>query len=758
MPKNILKKQSVPTTNFIVHLDKIDKASLQNKYQLYCIEVPNSFTFLRDANKFAKLHNAYKEQLELPYYFFSPKRQIFILAPKTESQNNPISLTFDFLDDQTVVGQEKNTLELCTRENLHILMKLFLSSWYHKAHRTCQGNYFYIHSKEDKAKATALVVKIQASKRPFEFEIKPEAAYLLKANEKSDPQYANRDTYLEKLQGEIYYRQIKKSEAIERLKNKKELHTLYKTVTKYDRQNLPWLKNPSIKWFEDYDKITRCKSYLLQKFQGKLIAYYNEEMGSGSVEKQSHEMAKIEPLSQFGTKGRQGRTKGYGYNEKTGEGTGLYLKLMGEIGLFDNRFKETGNANKIPFQRYVEFFNKHYGKKYQIQFVEINKEDLNNTEKPVLSLHDAEKKLFDEEGFLFVYDDPYKTLNSAFSSKLALQNMNVNVNHADERTIDSYFNYEMLGDCLEHLGSSFEEISKKLTEEAKTIKDLYKKEQEEKGEVSDEAKEKRKKHQQLKKHFDLITNKIEVCLNDLLLKYYLVNKMQIANASTPNQTLPCLLQYPNLVNYAFMHGNYLMYANEENVLQFIDLRHKIGKDQRLEFLKNLGIDWFEVEKDFAKRNYTRNANGEYRTYVKNGEVRNKHLETLKKTHFIFAKELVLTIEYTEERVLHKYDDKKKGKSQRKGEQKTALEGVWYSPEKSIYTVGYKSLNITADDSVIVRHLYYYQKPENFKIDDGLLQTLTVQFVRNQQYTVYPYFFDLLRLYEKDIMQMQTESV
>ena len=77
MTKSISQTQIVPTTNFSLHLDKVDKASLEKKYQLYCIEVPNKFSFLRDADKFAKLHITYKEQLELPYYFFSPFHKPF---------------------------------------------------------------------------------------------------------------------------------------------------------------------------------------------------------------------------------------------------------------------------------------------------------------------------------------------------------------------------------------------------------------------------------------------------------------------------------------------------------------------------------------------------------------------------------------------------------------------------------------------------------------------------------------------------------
>jgi len=85
------------------------------------------------------------------------------------------------------------------------------------------------------------------------------------------------------------------------------------------------------------------------------------------------------------------------------------------------------------------------------------------------------------------------------------------------------------------------------------------------------------------------------------------------------------------------------------------------------------------------------------------------------------------------------------------ESKTALEGIYFSEIENIYTVGVKSMAMSMDKSTKIRKLQFYKKPENFKMDD-LLQTLSVQFVRNKQYTVYPYFFDLLNLYRQDIQQ------
>ncbi len=780
MAKTEIKKWEVPTTNFILDLNKIDKTTLQENYQLLIIEMPDIYINSKDNQKYPKLHNAYKEQLELPYYFFSPKGVkpvIYILFEKENDKKKDVSLVFNFLNDktnfETVVAQEKDILELCTDDNLHILAKLFLADYfynYKKIYRICQGK-FYIHSRQSGIWATVLEIGISKIKGTSEFYFDQKATFLVKEDKsKINTQYISSDFYCELLQGEKYYKQVKTSYVKTWQADKKETKELWKVISGTHKNS------PSIKWFEDGNNITRCKSFLLQEFQEKLLNHCKEKLGTDCASQQIHTMEQVVPMTQFGTQtksdiSKKGSLEGYGFiidNQGKKISTGLYLKLLNEVGLLDLRFKEVENINKIPFQKYVDFFNNYAKeKKYKINFSEITLSELENTKKPILVLQDVEKQLFQSEekddkdtivkkaGFLFsngFCDDPKPQLYNDFAKIVALQTMNVNTNEAEEHTINSYFQYEMLGDCLKGFGNSFVEIKENLNIEEKEIKKAYKTEE---GNVSEETKERRKENEKLKKHFTLITNKIDVCLNELLLKYYLVHKLPIKNyLDNPNNSLPCLIKTPSLVNYAYMYEGFFMYVDNKNILQFIDLQDQKGKEQRNMLLDDWGIDWNKLDKEFSIRNYTRegeNGEGNDKMYWKDKQQKSKHEKELRETHFIFSKSLILSIEDTNERVLHKYDPNKQGKSQRKGEHKTALEGIYFSNKKQIYTVGYKSLNQTAEHSVIVRDLHYYEKPDNFKIED-LLQTLSVQFVRNQQYTVYPYFFDLLNLYRKDILQ------
>ena len=703
------KQHNVPTTNFVINLDKININALQEKYQLFTLEVPDSFRFLQDKNKFAKLHNTYKEQLNLPYYFYSfaqPKACIFVLVDKSENSVSSISLSFDFLKGEKVTAQEKNITDLCTKSNLHILAKLFLSSWYHKAHRTCQGDFFYIHSKDDKQKLTALLVKIQESKG--EFEITSEASYLKQLDSKFDSKYINFHNYFEQVQGTRYLRQLKQSEVEQRLKNNQNLNTIFRDTTTQDAKNLKFKpQRPSIKWYDSHKTDTNvfqgCRSELLRNFQNELVAYYNEVFGEGVAEQRSHFMTEIVPIEQFGKESKKGRVKGYGFNEKTGEGTGLYLKLLDEIGVLDLRQKDVPNPNKNNFQDYIDLLNKQYKKLYEISFSEIKKEELANTSKPVLVLQDVEKQIFDEGGFLLGYDDQKREIYQEFARKIPMQTLNINLNKADDfNSADTYFEYGIF-------------------------------------------------------KFEDYKHRLDVCLNELLLKKYIIDKLPIFNETNIYASLPCLFSLkPLRKDFAYMYQNTFMYVDNEYVLQFLNLDNKEGKDKRNEFLKNRNIDWFEFEKQFAERNYTRNENGQNKTYQKNGETKDKHEESIKRTHFVFAKDLVLAIEETEERVLFDTEATQKTESQRIIASKTALEGIYFSETENIYTVGEKSMGMSMDKSIKIRRLHYYQKHDNFKIND-LLQTLSVQFVRNKQYTVYPYFFDLLNLYRKDVQQTEQDE-
>ncbi|MGD1841178.1 MAG: hypothetical protein ACFB0B_09820 [Thermonemataceae bacterium] len=443
------KQHHVPTTNFVINLDKIDPIALQEKYQLFTIEVPSQFKFVKINNKYACLHNAYKEQLEYPYYFHTyakPEATIYILVEKSQLPTSPLTLNLDILTTRLLQAAVADISQFCNKEGLPVLVKLLLSSWYHKAHRTCQGAYFCMHSKDDRQKVTALYIdKIQAAKKMGEFEIISKAQYLKRLDEKFNTQYLHYYNYFEEIQGTRYLRQLKQSEVRKIVQSKKSLSNILRETNSQDTKNLNFRpRNPSIKWYQSKN-FENCRSELLRNFQNDLVNYYNKVLGDGVAQKQSHFMTSLVPMRQPGDHtAKTLPVEGYGFDEKTYKGTGLYLKILGEVGVLDLRQKDVANPNQNRFQDYIDLLNKYYGKRYEISFSEIKREALAETDKAILVLQDVEKDIFDpeKEGFLVHCDDQKPILYQDFAKHIPMQTLNINLNKADDFDSEtSYFNY-----------------------------------------------------------------------------------------------------------------------------------------------------------------------------------------------------------------------------------------------------------------------------------------------------------------------------
>jgi hypothetical protein len=794
----------VPTTNITIQIDKIDVFALSARFQLFSMELPEKLRFKASKNKlvYAFLHNEYKEQLDLPYYFHphsKGKPMLYLLKEIALSDDSfAPELNLAFLEC-TVKAKPLNISTFCTETHLTILVKLFFAHFFYNSrnkYRICQG-FFYLSSKFDKFKMTALKVRLSSSKHTKAYQIEQESAYLLKID-KSESVHKG-DLYVEAKPDEPYCRQIKQSVVTQWLADEADISNLYKVVSKQDRNRFPTLRNPSIPWYSDID-FSNCKTKLLNDLQDEVVIHFNETFGEGCAQKQSHQMAKVATWKPY---------KAAGFNKDTG----LYLKRLEKVGIYDNRFQEIEAINAISIEQYVAFFNYHYSKKYNIEFVHLTEEDLVVQKHPVLVLQDAEAEVFLEGGFLKDYDDPKNTFYQQWSKQIAIQTLNVNINEDsithweqnDKLTRETdfykkrlensmskiehekdaalvkkieqdlkiyqeklsnldqalekvqlshksiYFKYDMIGERLKWMGNSFEQIDKTLKEKVQDLKNRAKQEQAQFGAISEETTKGKKHIEDFKNYYSLISNKIDVCLNDLLLKYYLIALLPVDGTDryAKADALPCMVDKPKLKRYAYMYGNFLMYIDDHKKLKFIDLHEREGKEMRNEYLKKLDINWVVIEKDFERRNFTNAKETEYD--AENERLINKHNNLLRDTHFVFSKGIVLAIEDTKERVLFKSAATEKKESQRLVNSKTALEHVFYAEREQIYTVGYISLNQTAEDSVAIRKLHFYQKTADFDMQ-ALLQTLTVKFVRNQQYTVYPYFFDLLNLYRYDILR------
>lgn len=226
--------------------------------------------------------------------------------------------------------------------------------------------------------------------------------------------------------------------------------------------------------------------------------------------------------------------------------------------------------------------------------------------------------------------------------------------------------------------------------------------------------------------------KFEVCLNELYLKSIILSEHEIIS----NEGLPFISDYPELLEWGFVQHKHLVHF-ENGKLKFNDLTTKAGKD----VLSQKFVRWSEIVNAFKTR----------RPFLKEEDLEDK----IHKSAFIVAKNDIVEIERLDEAVLPEIDKIKEVKgddpkiSARGRELITSYSGgIWQNETDNTYVVGSPhSMNSTESRAQHVYKIHKYQADSAFDLK-LIVKLLCVKFVRNRQFTVYPYFFDLLRLYRE----------
>lgn len=244
-----------------------------------------------------------------------------------------------------------------------------------------------------------------------------------------------------------------------------------------------------------------------------------------------------------------------------------------------------------------------------------------------------------------------------------------------------------------------------------------------------------KKNEDWTKYFDYnieltddIKTKLSVCLNELYLKRLVVRNIQ------PDKDFVFYFM-SKVKDYFFLYDYTLMYV-EDNTFQFLNFAQ--NKKHLHEKLNEFGIQYREIVQRFKEK---------YKYDEKTDE---ELYEKLSNTHFIISKDLIVEIEETEERLLLNYKEiEKQGFANRTKKIVQGTQGVSLSKDNNSYIVGdVNPIKQNMPRANKIRRLDFYKgNPEEHR--KKILKTLTVRFVRNKQYTVYPFPFDLIKLYNED---------
>ncbi len=701
------------STNFKIETNKIDFSKLEADFQLCKYEFGTyNFRQKNDKNLYAKLIVAYKDAFDYPFYFHSMQTpaSFYVLYPKNVEAPN-----FSF-EDLDIEGKPQvvNWNELLTpnekgiRDKIHILTKILLAQYLYEIEesddrKVCQSHFYVFGKQKTDYLLTSVQFDIKHDKsigeKFDEFHVVPKAVdfvhHVSQINFEKKQHFYN--PYFEKVDElPSYFRQLRPNKIEDYVKSGGK-------IWKFKNTNIK--KRAELEWYLEGDNVENTRGYITYYFQKKFITFLNLYLGNVIQRKEYDVKKKYKPQAI--------------YPSKTGYQTGLSIQQLKIIYVLDNRLRdiETGELlNKMTCQVYVDLFNKTYGNSLNIKFEELDIDQLNNKAfiEPILILHDVSGREFtrdvekrDDEGEIITetelcflgkqgFEDPKRKFYDSYKH-IPKQSININLNepltkNGEERYSENwekYFEY----DVFKLVAKEYVEIT----------------------------------HKREVKKWD---NKLKVCLNELYLKTFIIKKLSVTENNFPLLTAGTYQMGGKMREFVWQFGKTLLFIENDN-FQFINLENYYGKTKRLEILEKLNIDWNYVVEKFKAKNY-----GKFDDTM------------MAKSRFVFAPNVCIEIEEPDERVLFNFE---KG-IKRNIETTKGLSGIWFhqNENEKMYCVGSRDgLNLKTEKSVKIRRFNTYLGAENFNYE-VLLETMSVQFVRNEQYTVYPLFFDLISLYKEVI--------
>jgi hypothetical protein len=687
------------STNFKIATDKIDFSRLEADFQLCKYEFGTyNFRQRNDKSLYTRLIVAYKDAFDYPFYFHSMQMpaSFYVLYPKN------IEVPHFNFEELGISGkpQTVNWIELITpnekgiRDKIHILVKILLSQYLYEIEnsdnrKVCQSHFYVFGKQKNDYVSTSVQFDIKHDKsigeKFDEFHIVPKAV---------DFVYSDKQINFEKRHHFFnpYFEKVDELPSYFRQLRPNQIEDYVKPGGKIWK-----LKNPNIKkraeleWHLEGDNIANTRGYITYDFQKKFVAFLNLYLGNVIQRKEYDVKNKYKPQAI--------------YPSKTGYQTGLSIQQLKIIYVLDNRLRdiETGVLlNKTTCQVYVDLFNQTYGNSLNIKFEELEMVQLDNKSyiEPILVLHDVSGREFtrdvekrEDDGEIIIETELCFLGKQGFedpkpkfyNSCKHIPKQSININWNEPLTKNGEERYN--GNWKKYFEYDIFNIGEK-----KWI------------------------------------NKLKVCLNELYLKTFIIKKLSVTENNFPLLSAGTYQMGGKMREYVWQFGKILLFI-EDGKFQFINLENYDGKSKRLEILEKLNIDWDYVVEKFKAKNY-----GKFDDTM------------MAKSRFIFGPNMCIEIEEPDERVLFNFEKGMK----RNIETTKGLSGIWFhqNENEKMYCVGSKDgLNLKTERSVKIRRFDTYLGEENFDYE-VLLETMSVQFVRNEQYTVYPLFFDLISLYKE----------
>ena len=711
------KEILVPTNQLHIGLPT-DWSALLRKYSIWryrLSETQNRFRRFADARFYSRFTNDYKNKFDQPFYFFTfdePYAALYTLLP---ADAVPRPWLYTFGKPQEVLPEEIAAEPISPDElKPHVLLKLMLALCFYengsndKDRRVCQSKlYLRVKGQPDGKFLTAVEIQpvVEEQLQTHTLTLKVEANTF----ERIEPSTAGNSAHLGAFyelfesQGHTYLRQLRPSQVAGFPRELYQQRTFSGKRTQAD-----WHHNGSLKHPQQYQE---SRSYQVRHVQERLNHF---------LSRYGFQVALVEELMQRQTPSKET----------------LPVHLLPVVQVVDNRLNQT----TVPADEYLKWLNAHrftQGKTAHTHPFELVKANEIDTARPVLALLDADRPAFEttdrQLGLLALagHQDPYRILYQKLPAAVK-QSLNVNPNEIEKYTVaEDFLRYDsptsvVLSGAEPIAASNDTGVAESETTEPVAVANT--------APESEAEKQARLKTAKQLRQAKTLAIKLDVCLSELWLKWVIAGK-----AAYNGTSLPLLAGLSD--DWGFITNNWLLYF-EAGTMQFADLDTLEGK----QLLKARFTSWSEIRQRFLSRQ------PKYAFLEPTDE---KAKTALRKAHFVLVGRTALEIEQTEAIAMPNWPVIKLLKAAEPGTSAKSLAalgvyagGVWVTPHGHRYLVSGASSSQLAEARG--HHVYEVHPygPISAAQSAALCSLLTVTFVRRNQFTVWPYPFDLLRLYQE----------
>ncbi|HEY4036740.1 MAG TPA: hypothetical protein VGL94_22515 [Ktedonobacteraceae bacterium] len=758
-----------PTTTLIVS-EPIDFRRLEAHYRLIRYELPVDLHWKakKDSNAYGQMHNSLRDQLDCPYKAFKydrldggiPKWVVYALYPRDAT---PATIKVEFLSIAPLSSKEVPFDHL----DLHLLLKLLQIAYVRgdQVRRFIGQDLCYVHAKKEGNSHICLQIDLKEDIRMQPGDIEREFKVIGQARLFRPVSYPTSTvfpyTYFGRkiTHGKVYFLHLKKSE-VETCKQTKE--PLYAIRTR------PGKRTTLV--YHDQRHIEESVGKLLYDFIQDFIAFLARyRIMCRSKERNFTEF--VPPKGQ----------------------AELPLTLLNPIAVFDNRLNKARSL-----QDYLDIFTQFLP---ELHFTPV--EDLLQVgTQSIFVIQDYNKEDFEQGGILEGQVDPYASLYRKYP-QLPKQSINVNLNKQTDTSQEAYLDYPLprpndknfklkldvalaqlyLKDVICYERSGQQRLPLLPTQFAFIRKDSYFSrqsayetllyfendtlhfldlrdhiQQDRRDELlarmgidweamyEDLLRKYRKKDDQDERKdlssYDIIVGPgLFIELEDLN-ERVLYDYSEIIKRQAAVDMLVPIEEFKLLSHYDVIRKSSYLSASQLSLLDLLRGQVLPKNDNEAESLKF----YLQLEEYDA---FLGNLQQSYQTISFNMLSQNEHMEQIRS---IFDIQPDKNGQYNR-RQFKGYYQKRGWFSSDKAKDVHMYGGIWYD-DYHCYMVGsLQSMNQQQPRAHLIRRFNVYQGADHFDIRPLLLAT-SVQFVRLNQYTVYPYAFHLIDLYVENILRFR----